>query len=147
MGVLGCRADAKCQAYPGAAYGVDGDWSTQLCTQTHTLLRTRTQHTHTRTHAHTHTLSLRDVGIYAAVTSLEPLVAYAFTGGSLVRFCSDPYQRDLRPDTPQEAYVITGADYKLPVSKGGWVWCVLGGSGVEGLTALRVRDGDPGDRF
>lgn len=38
-------------------------------------------------------------GVYVAITQLEPLMAYVFTGSVLLRFCSKPYQRDITPDT------------------------------------------------
>jgi hypothetical protein len=38
-------------------------------------------------------------GVYVAITQLEPLTAYVFTGSALLRFCSKPYQRDITLDT------------------------------------------------
>lgn len=58
----------------------------------------------------------RDVGVYVAITSLEPLLAYVFTGGVLLRFCSQEYVRDITPDTPSNTYVIYGLDDYTPAS-------------------------------
>ncbi|WIA31923.1 hypothetical protein OEZ86_002783 [Tetradesmus obliquus] len=55
-----------------------------------------------------------DVGVYVAITQLEPLMAYVFTGSVLLRFCSKPYQRDITPDTDISTYVVTGLDDFTP---------------------------------
>lgn len=60
----------------------------------------------------------RDVGVYVAITSLEPLLAYMHTGGVLLRFCSQEYVRNITQDTPTNAYVIYGLDDYLPASEG-----------------------------
>ena len=59
----------------------------------------------------------RDVGVYVAITSLEPLLAYVHTGGVLLRFCSQEYVRDIMPDTPSNTYVILGLDDYTPASQ------------------------------
>jgi hypothetical protein len=57
----------------------------------------------------------RDVGVYVAITSLEPLLAYVHTGGVLLRFCSGEYVRDIKPSTPSQSYIIHGLeDYTHP---------------------------------
>jgi hypothetical protein len=61
----------------------------------------------------------RDVGVYVAITSLEPLLAYVHTGGVLLRFCSHEYVHDITPDTPTSSYVIYGLDDYLPATQGG----------------------------
>lgn len=58
---------------------------------------------------------LWDVGVYVAITSLEPLLAYVHTGGVLLRFCSGEYVRDIKPHTPSQSYIIHGLeDYTHP---------------------------------
>jgi hypothetical protein len=37
--------------------------------------------------------------VYVAITQLEPLTAYIFTGSALLRFCSKPYEHDITLDT------------------------------------------------
>lgn len=60
----------------------------------------------------------RDVGVYVAITSLEPLLAYVFTGGVLLRFCSKDYVRDITPDTHPSSYVVSGLDDYTPATRG-----------------------------
>ncbi|KAF6265864.1 tubulin-tyrosine ligase family-domain-containing protein [Scenedesmus sp. NREL 46B-D3] len=55
-----------------------------------------------------------DVGVYVAITQLEPLTAYVFAGSALLRFCSKPYQRDITQDTDRSTYVVTGLDDFTP---------------------------------
>lgn len=62
-------------------------------------------------------LHCRDVGVYVAITSLEPLLAYVHTGGVLLRFCSQDYVRDITPSTPTNTFVIYGLDDYMPASK------------------------------
>lgn len=62
-------------------------------------------------------LSRRDAGVYVAITSLEPLLAYVHTGGVLLRFCSQEYVRDIKPDTPTNTYVIYGLDDYTPATQ------------------------------
>lgn len=38
-------------------------------------------------------------GIYVAITQLEPLTAYVYTGSALLRFCSKHYERNITNDT------------------------------------------------
>lgn len=59
----------------------------------------------------------RDVGVYVAITSLEPLLAYVHTGGVLLRFCSAEYVRDIKPSTPTNTYVIYGLDDYTPATE------------------------------
>lgn len=59
----------------------------------------------------------RDVGVYVAITSLEPLLAYMHTGGILLRFCSQDYVRDITPSTPTNTFVIYGLDDYMPASQ------------------------------
>jgi hypothetical protein len=55
--------------------------------------------------------------VYVAITSLEPLMAYVHTGGVLLRFCSQNYVRDIKPDTPTNSYVIYGLDDYTPATQ------------------------------
>jgi len=45
-----------------------------------------------------------------AVTQLDPLTAYIFTGGALVRFCSSEYVQNITPETDTSSYVVYGMD-------------------------------------
>jgi hypothetical protein len=56
----------------------------------------------------------RDVGVYVAMTSLEPLLAYVHTGGVLLRFSSADYVRNIKSNTPTNSYVIYGLDDYTP---------------------------------
>jgi hypothetical protein len=64
------------------------------------------------------------MGVYVAITSLEPLLAYVHTGGVLLRFCSQQYVRDIKADTPSNTYVIYGLDDYTPATHS--KHCVMG---------------------
>lgn len=69
----------------------------------------------------------RDVGVFVAITSLEPLLAYVHTCGTLLRFCSSEYVRDIKPTTPSGSYIIYGLDDYTHPTQG------VFGVGVEGV--------------
>jgi hypothetical protein len=58
---------------------------------------------------HTFTISWL-AGFFVAVTQLDPLTAYIFTGGALVRFCSSEYVQNITPETDTSSYVVYGMD-------------------------------------